>query len=82
LFFVQIDLDLTNYKKYIDSEMLMVLGQMDCPSKILDYLYLGSEWNACNFEELQELGYVNTFGLVRFLHLLAQTALCSHLDRL
>ena len=49
-------MDLTDYKEYIDQEMLTVLGQMDCASKILDYLYLGSEWNACNLEELEQLG--------------------------
>nr|CAB3262627.1 uncharacterized protein LOC100180990 [Phallusia mammillata] len=51
-----IDMDLSNYKEYIDTEMLTILGQMDCSSKILDYLYLGSEWNASNFDELEELG--------------------------
>nr|XP_002120412.1 uncharacterized protein LOC100180990 isoform X2 [Ciona intestinalis] len=51
-----IDMDLTNYKRYIDTEMLTVLGQMDCSSKILDYLYLGSEWNASNLEELTQIG--------------------------
>ena len=29
---------------------------MDEPSQILDYLYLGTEWNACNLEELKENG--------------------------
>ena len=50
------DIDLREYKEYIDTEMLVVLGQLDTPSKILDYLYLGSEMNASNFEELKELG--------------------------
>ena len=36
--------------------MLKILGQMDEASKILDYLYLGSEWNASNFEELKGKG--------------------------
>lgn len=49
-------MDLKEYKEYIDSEMLKVLGEMDCSSKILDYLYLGSEWNASNLEELEQLG--------------------------
>ncbi|CAK8686511.1 unnamed protein product [Clavelina lepadiformis] len=52
----EIDMDLRGYKAYIDTEMLTVLGQMDCASKISDYLYLGSEWNACNLEELEEFG--------------------------
>ncbi|CBY37382.1 unnamed protein product [Oikopleura dioica] len=46
--------DLDAYKKYIDTEMLTVLGEMECSAKILDFLYLGSEWNAANSDELEE----------------------------
>ncbi|KAM3852090.1 protein phosphatase Slingshot homolog 3 isoform 5-T5 [Vipera latastei] len=45
---------LKNYKEFIDNEMLLIMAQMDWPSKIFDYLYLGSEWNAANLEELQK----------------------------
>ncbi|KAL4223563.1 Protein phosphatase Slingshot 2 [Mactra antiquata] len=48
--------DLKSYRSFIDTEMMEILGQMDAPSKILDHLYLGSEWNASNLEELQENG--------------------------
>jgi len=48
--------DLKEYKEFIDAQMLEILGQMDAPSMILDYLYLGSEWNASNLEELQNNG--------------------------
>lgn len=48
--------DLTEFKSYIDKEMIRIMGQMDEASKILDYLYLGSEWNASNFEELKGKG--------------------------
>ncbi|XP_078523528.1 protein phosphatase Slingshot homolog 1 isoform X1 [Lissotriton helveticus] len=48
--------NLKEYKEYIDSEMLLILGQMDKPTPIFDYLYLGSEWNASNLEELRETG--------------------------
>ncbi|XP_060783205.1 protein phosphatase Slingshot homolog 3 [Neoarius graeffei] len=53
-------LDMKNYKEYIDNEMMVTMAQMDKPSRILDYLYLGSEWNAANFEELQKnnVGYI------------------------
>uniref|UniRef100_A0A7M4F2C6 protein-serine/threonine phosphatase n=1 Tax=Crocodylus porosus TaxID=8502 RepID=A0A7M4F2C6_CROPO len=44
---------LTEYKEFIDNEMLLIMAQMDRPSKIFDHLYLGSEWNAANLEELQ-----------------------------
>ncbi|XP_078393847.1 protein phosphatase Slingshot homolog 1-like, partial [Cetorhinus maximus] len=52
--------DLKEYKGFIDNEMLLVLAQMDKPSKIFDYLYLGSEWNASNLEELEQngVGYI------------------------
>lgn len=44
---------LSDYKEFIDREMLVILGQMDKPSKIFDYLYLGTEWNASNWDELK-----------------------------
>ncbi|XP_046705043.1 protein phosphatase Slingshot homolog 3 isoform X2 [Silurus meridionalis] len=56
----KIGLDMKNYKEFIDNEMMVTMAQMDKPSKILDYLFLGSEWNAANFEELQKnnVGYI------------------------
>ncbi|XP_063769339.1 protein phosphatase Slingshot homolog 1 isoform X2 [Pseudophryne corroboree] len=48
--------NLKEYKEYIDNEMLLILGQMDKASLIFDYLYLGSEWNASNLEELHNAG--------------------------
>ncbi|XP_063673842.1 protein phosphatase Slingshot-like isoform X2 [Bolinopsis microptera] len=49
-------MSLNHYKNFIEEKILMTLGQMDEPSLIKDYLYLGSEWNACNYEELVENG--------------------------
>ena len=46
--------NLEDYKSFIDEEILLILGQMDPASKIFDFLYLGSEWNATNLEELTE----------------------------
>ncbi|KAM3611713.1 uncharacterized protein V6R79_023087 [Siganus canaliculatus] len=48
--------NLKEYKEYIDNEMLLILGQMDKATLIFDHVYLGSEWNASNLEELQETG--------------------------
>ncbi|MGH0185813.1 UNVERIFIED_CONTAM: hypothetical protein FKN15_018914 [Acipenser sinensis] len=48
--------NLQEYKEFIDNEMLLILGQMDKASLIFDHLYLGSEWNASNLEELQSSG--------------------------
>ncbi|KAI4889353.1 hypothetical protein NFI96_010281 [Prochilodus magdalenae] len=48
--------NLKDYKEFIDNEMLLILGQMDKATLIFDHLYLGSEWNASNLEELQGTG--------------------------
>ncbi|KAL0965641.1 hypothetical protein UPYG_G00283860 [Umbra pygmaea] len=48
--------NLTEYKEFIDNEMLLILGQMDKATQIFDHLYLGSEWNASNLEELRDCG--------------------------
>ena len=45
---------LEEFKSFIDKEILLILGQMNSSSKILDYLYLGSEWNASNLDELRQ----------------------------
>lgn len=51
-----IGMELSHLKEFVDEKILVIYGQMDEPSKILDYLYLGTEWNACNLEELKENG--------------------------
>ncbi|XP_062268622.1 protein phosphatase Slingshot homolog 1 [Platichthys flesus] len=48
--------NLKEYKEFIDNEMLLILGQMDKATLVLDHVYLGSEWNASNLEELRECG--------------------------
>nr|XP_046173186.1 uncharacterized protein LOC124006999 isoform X2 [Oncorhynchus gorbuscha] len=48
--------NLCEFKEYIDKEMILILGQMDSPTEIFDHVYLGSEWNASNLEELQNSG--------------------------
>ena len=53
-----LNMSLSKYKHFIDEEMVVIMRQMDSPSMILDYLYLGSEWNASNLEELQNNGWV------------------------
>ncbi|KAG8434855.1 hypothetical protein GDO86_012991 [Hymenochirus boettgeri] len=45
---------LKDYKEFIDNEMILILAQMDRPSEIFPYLFLGTEWNASNLEELQK----------------------------
>ncbi|XP_019952782.2 protein phosphatase Slingshot homolog 2b isoform X2 [Paralichthys olivaceus] len=48
--------NLREFKEFIDNEMIVILGQMDSPTEIFDYVFLGSEWNASNLEELQNSG--------------------------
>ncbi|CAD5215074.1 unnamed protein product [Bursaphelenchus okinawaensis] len=50
----EINVSVKTYKEFIDREMLVILGQMEKPSKIFDYLYLGTEWNASNWDELHK----------------------------
>uniref|UniRef100_A0A0B7AVJ1 protein-serine/threonine phosphatase n=2 Tax=Arion vulgaris TaxID=1028688 RepID=A0A0B7AVJ1_9EUPU len=56
----KMSISLADFKSYFDEEMMRILGQMDKPSEILDFLYLGSEWNASNLEELlaNGIGYI------------------------
>ncbi|XP_051956522.1 protein phosphatase Slingshot homolog 1-like [Xyrauchen texanus] len=53
---MQMVCNLREFKEYIDNEMIVILGQMDRPTEIFEHVYLGSEWNASNLEELQNSG--------------------------
>ncbi len=48
--------ELKKLKHFIDEEIIIIMRQMDSASRILDHLYLGSEWNASNLEELKKNG--------------------------
>ncbi|TNM85150.1 hypothetical protein fugu_009328 [Takifugu bimaculatus] len=48
--------NLREFKEFIDNEMIVILGQMDSPTEIFEHVFLGSEWNASNLEELQSSG--------------------------
>ncbi len=52
--------ELKEFKGFIDEQMIIILRQMDSPSQIFDFLYLGSEWNAGNLGELEQngIGYI------------------------
>lgn len=58
-------MNLNQYKSYIDEEMLTILGQMDTATQIFEYLYLGSEWNASNLEELKLQGIGKILNVTR-----------------
>ena len=38
----EMSMDLKEYRGYLDEQMLRILGQMERPSEIIDYLYLVS----------------------------------------
>ena len=57
--------DLKKYKKYIDGEMLTVMGEMENSSQILDFLFLGSEWNAANLSELSVNGITHILNITK-----------------
>lgn len=46
---------LAAYRGMFEQCVLVVMGQLEKPSKIQDGLYLGSEWNASNLDELRRL---------------------------
>ena len=37
-------MELKEYRSFIDKEMIVILGQMDSASKIFDHVYLVSKW--------------------------------------
>ena len=57
--------DLESYKSFIDKQMLVILGQLDPASQIIDYLYLGSEWNASNLDELRQNGITHILNVTK-----------------
>ena len=61
----ELGIDLTDHKSFLDQEMLIILGQMDGASRIFDELYLGSEWNASNLEELERNGIGHILNVTR-----------------
>jgi len=56
---------LEEFKSFIDEEILLILGQMDPASNIFDFMYLGSEWNASNLEELNANGITHIMNVTR-----------------
>ncbi|KAL7676423.1 hypothetical protein ACOME3_002676 [Neoechinorhynchus agilis] len=56
----ELDQDLSRYGKFIDDVILQVFAHLDAASQIEPWLYLGSEWNASNYEELKarNVGYI------------------------
>ena len=45
--------------------MLTVLGEMENSSQILDFMFLGSEWNAANRSELIQNGITHILNITK-----------------
>uniref|UniRef100_A0A8C1D861 Protein phosphatase Slingshot homolog 1 n=1 Tax=Cyprinus carpio carpio TaxID=630221 RepID=A0A8C1D861_CYPCA len=74
----QMNCNLKEYKEFIDNEMLLILGQMDKATLIFDHLYLGSEWNASNLEELQDTGVGYILNVTREIDNFFPGTFCYH----
>uniref|UniRef100_A0A8D8LKD3 protein-serine/threonine phosphatase n=1 Tax=Cacopsylla melanoneura TaxID=428564 RepID=A0A8D8LKD3_9HEMI len=57
--------DLGEYKSFIDQEMFNILKQMDAATEIFPHVFLGSEWNASNLEELAKNGVGHILNVTR-----------------
>ena len=57
--------NLEDFKSFIDEEILLILGQMDSASQIFEFLYLGSEWNASNLEEMTQNQITHVLNVTR-----------------
>ena len=50
----ELGLKLDNFKKFVDATIFQFYNQLvECATQILPYLYLGTEWNASNYDSLQ-----------------------------
>uniref|UniRef100_A0A250Y453 protein-serine/threonine phosphatase n=1 Tax=Castor canadensis TaxID=51338 RepID=A0A250Y453_CASCN len=56
---------LQQYRDFIDNQMLLLMAQQDRASRIFPHLYLGSEWNAANLEELQRNRWASILNVAR-----------------
>ena len=43
----EVDMDLNEFRGFLDQQMLRILGQMERPSQIFDYLYLVRPGEGC-----------------------------------
>jgi protein-tyrosine phosphatase len=49
----ELELKLDTFKKFIDATIFQFYNQfIECATKILDHLFLGTEWNASNYDAL------------------------------
>ena len=49
----ELQLNLDNFKKFVDVTIFQFYNQLvECASQVLPFLYLGTEWNASNYDSL------------------------------
>ncbi|XP_021357881.1 protein phosphatase Slingshot homolog 1-like isoform X2 [Mizuhopecten yessoensis] len=61
----KLKLNLKSHKQFVEQEMITIMGLMDSPTMIKDFLFLGSEFNASNLEELTENGVDHILNISR-----------------
>jgi protein phosphatase slingshot len=53
----ELQMTLDNFKKFVDITIFQFYNQLvECASQILPFLYLGTEWNASNYDSLVSNG--------------------------
>ena len=53
----ELQMNLDNFKKFVDITIFQFYNQLvECASQILPFLYLGTEWNASNYDSLVSNG--------------------------
>lgn len=51
-----LNMEIKERKEFVNRQIMTIVGQMDPPTKITEYIYLGSEWNSSNKSEMKLLG--------------------------
>ena len=49
----EVGMELKEYREFLDRQMLRILGQMERPSQIYDYLFLVRVWGVCPCEGVE-----------------------------
>jgi len=57
---------MANFKRsFIDEQIILLYGQQEPPSEIIKGLFLGTEYNAANYEELLDLGITHILNVTK-----------------
>ena len=60
----ELQLNLDNFKKFVDVTIFQFYNQLvECASQVLPFIYLGTEWNASNYESLVSDGITHVLNV-------------------